>query len=209
MSSIVFVARTGFIVAIGIVLGSLFIFKRVFFYRITSIIIILYLLALLSPFIINLIDDYTEGYFTKLTLPWFLDTFSILTNGEVNSSNSELLKMIFLPNGFVSLMFGEGSYTDFGYYRYSDSGFVKFIFSFGLPLTFFMVLAILIPVYISYRRGNHFDKLLAVALTLILLLTIKEPFILKIGTAHLLYFTIYRFWLYPKRFDNENWLRSS
>lgn len=209
MSSIVFVARTGFIVAIGIVLGSLFIFKRVFFYRITSIIIILYLLALLSPFIINLIDDYTEGYFTKLTLPWFLDTFSILTNGEVNSSNSELLKMIFLPNGFVSLMFGEGSYTDFGYYRYSDSGFVKFIFSFGLPLTFFMVLAILIPIYISYRRGNHFDKLLAVALTLILLLTIKEPFILKIGTAHLLYFTIYRFWLYPKRFDNENWLRSS
>lgn len=209
MSSIIFVARTGFVVVISVIIGSLFIFKRVVFYRTISILAFLYVLTLFSPVIIGLIDNYTDGAFTNLTLPWFLETFSIFTSGEINSSNSELLEMIFLPNGLSSLIFGVGSYSNFVNYNYSDSGFVKFIFSFGMPLTFFMIVGFVVLFFVLFKRGSQLDKIIAIGLTSILLLTLKEPFILKIGTAHLLYFSIYRVWLFPKRFDNENWICSS
>lgn len=149
-------------------------------------------MAVFSPWLIDLVDFLTDDVFTNNTLPWFLDTFSIFLSGELNSSNSELAEMIFLPTDIISNIFGAGSYSDFLTYNYSDSGFVKMVFSFGLPLTFIFSLLIVLLVFYTFKSGTDFDRLLSVFVLIVLVLTIKEPFILKIGSAHIIYFLLYK-----------------
>lgn len=190
--SVIFVARTGFIVSIVIIVSSFLIFKRIVLKHLLYIFVSIYFMAVFSPWLIDLVDFLTDDVFTNNTLPWFLDTFSIFLSGELNSSNSELAEMIFLPTDIISNIFGAGSYSDFLTYNYSDSGFVKMVFSFGLPLTFIFSLLIVLLVFYTFKSGTDFDRLLSVFVLIVLVLTIKEPFILKIGSAHIIYFLLYK-----------------
>lgn len=209
LSAIMFVARTGFVLAIGVIISGLFIFRRVLFYKSFQILFILLGITIVFPQVSSTLDFFTEGVFSSKTLPWFLETFSLFTEGSINSSNSQLIDMLFLPHDMIELLFGIGAYSDFGSYRYSDSGFVKLIFSFGLPLTVLYICSITYLIYYSVKNGTDFDKLISLSCVFLLALTVKEPFLLKIGSAHILYLLAFKVIFFNKEFSSENRFRYS
>ncbi|MGF1684981.1 hypothetical protein [Photobacterium minamisatsumaniensis] len=192
IGAVSFVARTGLLIVILFLFVSIVIFNKE---KIKGSILVIFsfLVILLSmPFIIPLLDNMTGGSFSSNTLPWISDLFSVITEGRINQSNSHLLEMLFLPDTLTTFLFGQGSYSDFGLYQYSDSGYVKFIFSFGVFITFLFVFFILSLCFKGFTSRSELDKLLSIFIMIMLVMTIKEPFLIKIGTVHILYLLLFK-----------------
>lgn len=188
-----FVARTGLLYqTIFLIIFLLYILRK----NKKSLIflgVVVVIFVVLFPVILNYADQVSDGKFSQHVLPWASQLFELLFSGKSNESNSELLKMLFLPDNIKIFLFGNGGYDFFGLYGRSDSGYVKMIFSFGIIITSLIVFFLILLSYFQFLKKDIVSIFLSVFILISLILTIKEPFILKIGTANLIYFSFYRF----------------
>lgn len=196
MFSTVFIARTGFLVEMTIFLMAIILYDKnklsTFFITVGSITLSLFCIIMFLPFI----DYITNNVFSDETLPWFISLFSVITDGKVNDSNNDLLNMLYIPSDFSLLFFGSGGYEYFLGYNRSDSGYIKFIFSIGLVLSCLFAGFVAYSNFILFKKGreNKFFGILSLFIFMALLLNIKEPFLIKIGTVNMLYLALFFSW---------------
>lgn len=189
----VFIARTGFLVSTFILISGVLLFDKKRFQFICISLFSIGSACILILALLPLFDELTNGFFSEKTLPWFLSMFSIFTSGEVNSSNRELLSMLYIPHDLSVLLFGSGGFTYFLDSPRSDSGFIKFVFSFGVVATLAFVTYVLYVSFTLYRMRtiNKVYALFSIFLFFALILCIKEPFLIKIGTVNVLFFSVF------------------
>ncbi|WP_199524648.1 hypothetical protein [Pseudoalteromonas sp. bablab_jr011] len=196
MFSTVFIARSGFLVEIVILFFSIIFFDKK---KLLTILIFLISISLSIFFVIMFlpfIDYLTNDVFSEETLPWFISLFSIFTDGEINSSNKDLISMLYVPDRLDILFFGSGGYQFFLDYARSDSGYVKFIFSIGLiPTVTFIFFLLYSNLKLFYKANkSNFYGILSIFIFMAILLNVKEPFLIKIGTVNMLYLSLFFAW---------------
>ncbi len=181
--AIIFVARTGlllFIFSSFIYLLLNFSFKSIknIFLIIVGTIVLFYVVLNFGIFID---EKYLELFYNKI-LPWAFELFiNIASSNDATTGSSEhLWSMIHFPDNIKTFLFGDGIYER--PYTLSDSGYVRYIYSIG----FVGVLLLLFPImYLMYKLKNfkyikRKDYIWLFSLVLyIILIDIKEPFLLK------------------------------
>lgn len=174
----IFTGRTGLLLGLifSFILFILLLYKSVFNLKLFIKNI------LLSVVIITLFLIFLNDY--KLNDDVFYWAFEIFINfsesGKIESSSSnELLTMFLLPDDIIHLLFGIGFYEGnqpLDYIR-SDVGYIKSVFSIGLPLSIFMY-ALLFNLIYKLKNIDYITKVgIPFVILLLMLIELKEPFI--------------------------------
>lgn len=167
-----FVGRTG--LGFGVFILSAWIISQIVKLKLNSIVFLLVPLICCSVLAVFYPEQLTREIGYTLNTDRFL------------ASLSELMAMLVVPNDLGRLVFGFGFFEADVSYR-SDSGYIKTIFSIGVPLTmlFYLVYAYVYLRFVPQKMlyGSFFWLL---GLSFFFLLEIKEPFIYQNFSARCL-----------------------
>lgn len=178
--ALVFIGRTGIVLLLG---GA--VFMLIYIGRSKNLKAVLSVSVILFILITNVYTSLPKNQRQLLSnrvLPWAFELFiNMSEDGSAATDSTQVLNnMLFLPESFKVMVFGEGISLDRSNYNYSrtDSGFVRYIFYFGLVGT----VMILLPFAYLFSR-MRFERLerhwyIYLVLTY-LFFNIKEPFLWK------------------------------
>jgi len=180
--ALLFVARTGLV--LFLVTSSIYFLITISYKTLKSLFYILLGFIIIFYIVLNfqtmLDPKYIELFYIKI-LPWALELFSNLSNGSATTaSNQELWNMIHFPNNFKTLCFGDGIFDR--PYTLSDSGYVRYIYAMGIVGTGLLLFTIIYPILtiIKYIKKNKKEFFwVTILISFMLLIEIKEPFLLK------------------------------
>lgn len=185
----IFTGRTGLVISIIYMLMYfvrwmyIHVAKRTIGYIFSSIIIGGFLIFLLIPDNVTLINE--------ATLNWAFEMFMGDNIGETRSGN-HLMTMLYIPQPVSNFIWGSGQYFAGTLLNpRTDSGFMKSILSVGLIGSIAFYGLYLLIFYKTITNLNKFDKglgfLAFCILTSTLLIEIKEPYLSTLGYTFIIF----------------------
>jgi len=214
IASTVLVGRTGLIM-------SLFFFICMFFYSLfiksssRSSVLLLLVVSIFSLCAIYMaLPELYQEHLQENIFPRAFEVFySFGETGKFTSESTEDISnnMLFLPDNFFSLIFGDGYYVDGqGNYKGTDSGYIREIFMggiFGLIIINLIYWFSLNSIFkMVKKRYHHSIQLLMTSLIFcILLIELKEPFLLKVGLPSIIFLFFFNFLSTDIKFPDINY----
>ena len=191
--SLIFVGRTGIIVVVLFLGFNLIVYYRtifIFMFRSTLLMLPLFLIS------IGFLQEILGDRFNAI-----IDFAFEFFNGKSGSTDDLFGNMLFLPNTWKTLLFGDGMFAngDGTNYMQSDSGYVRLIFFFGIigSALFYLVNVVFIKKFINLSSKD--TKIMFYnMLIMYFIVEIKRPFILGNG-----YTTVYLFLLFFQYFHSQ------
>jgi len=113
-------------------------------------------------------------------LPWAMELFENFLKKHVliTESTHELSNMLHWPQDFKTFFLGDGIFERA--YTMSDSGYVRYIYNFGVIGIVILIFSIVYLFYYAIKRSLVPEKIWLLLLMLyVLFIDIKEPFLLK------------------------------
>jgi hypothetical protein len=120
---------------------------------------------------------------------WAFEWVPGLLSGKLESESSDdLISMLFLPDNPLHLLFGIGFFEgESNLYSRSDSGYLKTIFSIGMPLAF-LLYSVIIFLFSRLLKVSPKYRWLVVSITAFaLIVEIKEPFLYQNYAARIIF----------------------
>ena len=128
----------------------------------------------------NWLEDDVKGW----AFEW-IDSF--LMGSSLSGSSDDLKNMLFLPSSGSHLIFGIGFFEgENALYDRSDSGYVKTIFSLGLPLSIAVYLVFIWLITRVKWVNKKYNLFTYILVAVMLIAEIKEPFMYQNYTARLI-----------------------
>lgn len=125
---------------------------------------------------------------------WYNQAFEIFDSDKKGGQDAASFKEnhFFLPQKKLEVLIGSGIDTDnYSAQLGSDSGIIKNIFSFGLPITIIFYLLLYNKIRKSDKSKLKHERLITIGLILLLIIgETKEPFLLKTFMAKIVLITI-------------------
>ncbi|WP_139956338.1 hypothetical protein [Flavicella sediminum] len=125
---------------------------------------------------------------------WYGQAFEIFDEDKKGGQdmNSFTEGHLFFPKSTSDLLFGAGFDTDdYANGMGSDSGMIKNVFSFGLPITILFYFIFFRKIKNSDKSGSKHEKLLTIGLLLLMFIgELKEPFLMKTFLSKFLFIVV-------------------
>ena len=120
---------------------------------------------------------------------WAFEWVDGLKSGEIDSTSvDELKSMLFVPDNPMHLLFGIGFFEgDNSLYPRSDSGYLKTIFSIGVPLGIVLYSAIIFLFFRLCGISKKYCWLVWSILAFMLFVEVKEPFLYQNFAARVIF----------------------